>query len=126
MGYGQLIPIASIVATGAGLHVAAYYIEHKSKIGALGTVLSVAIPVSVFLASIYTLYSYMVDEFDRFHLWLLIGTATVIGLAVLAAAMGVSMPLCLIILMFAPVVSVVGFEAVGHRHQAKALSRGEE
>ncbi|MCC6329296.1 MAG: low temperature requirement protein A, partial [Acidobacteria bacterium] len=48
-GYGQMITITAIVATGAGLHVAAYFIEHKSKIGALATVLSVVIPVGIFL-----------------------------------------------------------------------------
>ena len=48
-GYGQMVIVASIVATGAGLHVAAYFIEHKAHIGALATVLSVAIPVGVFL-----------------------------------------------------------------------------
>ena len=55
-GYGQMVIVAAIVATGAGLHVAAYFIEHKAHIGALATVLSVAIPVGVFLGSIYALY----------------------------------------------------------------------
>ncbi len=29
-GYGQMLVVAAIVATGAGLHVAAYFIEHKT------------------------------------------------------------------------------------------------
>jgi len=28
--------------------------------------------------------------------------------------------------MFAPVASIVGYEAVGHRHQAEALAQDEE
>jgi hypothetical protein len=45
----------------------------------------------------------------------------VLGLAVVSAEMGVSMSWCLVVLMFAPTVTVVGYEAVGHRHLATAL-----
>jgi low temperature requirement protein LtrA len=122
-GYGLLVTIASIVATGGGLHVAAYYIEHKAHIGPLATVLSVAIPVTVFLGSIYALYAYLVGEFDRFHYWLLFGTAAVVALAIVAAALGLSMPVCLMILMLAPAVTVVGYEWLGYEHQAEVLAR---
>ena len=121
-GYGQMIIVAAIVATGAGLHVAAYFIEHKAHIGPLATVLAVAIPVGVFLGSIYALYYYLVRRFDPFHVWLLSGTAAVVALAVVAALAGVDMAICLVILMFAPVVTVVGYEVRGHRHQAAALA----
>lgn len=121
-GYGQTIVVASIVATGAGLHVAAYHIEHKAHIGSLATVLTVAIPVGVFLGSTYALYTYMMGRFDRFHLWLLAGTAAVAVLAVVAAASGVDMAVCLVILSLAPAVTVVGYEVLGHRHQAAALA----
>ena len=122
-GYSQILLIAAIVATGAGLHVAAYYIEGKAHIGALATVFAVTIPVSLFLALVYWLYAYMLGRFDRFHIWLLLGTAAVVALAVAAAMSGVDMALCLIVLMFAPVVTIVGYETVGHRHQAAALDR---
>jgi low temperature requirement protein LtrA len=120
-GYGQMVIVASIVATGAGLHVAAYFIEHKAHIGALATVLSVAIPVGVFLGSIYALYTYLVGRFDPFHTWLLIGTAGVVALAVVAAFAGIDMAICLIILMLAPTVTTVGYEVLGHSHEAEAL-----
>lgn len=122
-GYGQMITVASIVATGAGLHVAAYFLEHKAKIGALGTVLSVVIPVTIFIASVYAIYAYLVGEFDRFHLWLLAGTAVVIAATIIAAALGVSMAVCLLILVLAPAVTVVGYELVGHKHQAEVLEK---
>lgn len=122
-GYSQMLVVASIVATGAGLHVAAYYIEGEAQIGPLAAVLAVTIPVGLFLALIYGLYTYLVGWFDRFHLWLLLGTAAVIALAVIAALNGADMALCLVILMLAPVVTILGYETIGHRHQAQALAR---
>jgi low temperature requirement protein LtrA len=122
-GYGLIVPIAAIVATGAGLHVAAYFIEGKAHISALATVLTVAIPVGVYLLSIYALYYYLVRRFDPFHIWLLIGTAAVVAIAVMAAVSSVSMAACLIILMFAPAVTVLGYEIRGHRHEAESLAR---
>jgi hypothetical protein len=122
-GYGQIVIVAAIVATGAGLHVAAYFIEGEAHIGPLATVLSVAVPVSVFLGSIYALYWYLVRRFDLLHVWLLSGTAALVALAVLAALAGVDMAVCLVILMLAPAVTVVGYEVAGHRHQAEALAK---
>jgi low temperature requirement protein LtrA len=120
-GYSQMLIVTAIVATGAGLHVAAYFIEHKAHIGPLATVLTVAVPVSGFLALIYLLYYYLVRRFDPFHLTLLGATAGVIAGAVVAALSGVSMAACLVLLMFAPAVTVVGYEMRGYRHQAAAL-----
>ena len=121
-GYSQLVIITAIVATGGGLHVAAYFIEQKAHISTLATVLTVAIPVTVFLGMVYWLYHYLVRRFDPFHLWLLAGTALVIGGVVFAAMQGTSMAVCLVILMLAPVVTVVGYEARGYRHQAGWIS----
>ena len=121
-GYGQILVVAAIVATGAGLHVAAYFIEHKAHIGPVATVLCVAIPVGIYVGLVYALYAYLVGSFDRFHVYLLAGTFLAIAFAVLAAAAGLNMPLCLVIVMLAPSVTVVGYEIVGHRHEAEALS----
>ena len=121
-GYGQMAIVTSIVATGAGLHVAAYFIEHEAHISSLATVLSVAVPVCVFLGLIYALYYYLVRHFDPFHVWLLIATAAVVGVAVIVALSGINMAGCLVILMLAPFVTVVGYEVLGYRHQAEALA----
>ena len=43
----------------------------------LATVLTVAIPVGIFLGLIYALYYYLVRRFDPFHVWLLTATAAV-------------------------------------------------
>jgi len=51
------------------------------------------------------------------------GTVAVLVLSVALGAVGVGVAPCLLVLMFAPVVTVVGFETVGHRHVAEALER---
>ena len=122
-GYTQILIITSIVATGAGLHVAAYFIEHKTQIDSLATVLCLAIPVGIFLGLVYALYYYLVRSFDFLHIWLLIGTAIVVAIAVMAAIAGVDMAICLIILMFAPVITIIGYEMQGHYYQAQALRK---
>jgi low temperature requirement protein LtrA len=124
-GYGQMVIVASIVATGGGLHVAAYFIEHKAAIGPLATLLATAIPVGVFLASSYAMYAYLFRRFDPFHIGLLLATAAIVAVAVLAASVGVDMAICLAILMLAPAITVVGYEALGHRHLAQALAESE-
>jgi len=121
-GYSQMLVVASIVAIGAGLHVAAYFIEHKAQIGPLATLLATVIPLAVFLGSIYALYAYLVQRFDPFHIWLLIATAAVMVVAIFAVVAGVDMTVCLAILVLAPAVTIVGYETLGHRHQAEALA----
>ena len=122
-GYGHFFVFLPLAAMGAGLHVAALYLEHHTEIGATGTVLSVVVPVAVYALALYGLYSLVMREADPFHIWLLVGTAAVLVAAVVLATAGVSMPVCLIVVMLAPVVTVIGFELVGHRHMAAALER---
>jgi low temperature requirement protein LtrA len=122
-GYGHLAMFGSLAAMGAGLHVAAYMLEGESKIGETGTVLSVAIPVALYVALLYGLYSALMRTRDPFHLWLLAGTATFVILPVVLAAAGLDMTICLLVLALAPVVTIVGYETVGHRHMAEALEQ---
>ncbi|WP_112810321.1 low temperature requirement protein A [Ensifer sp.] len=122
-GYGHMFIFAAIVATGAGLHVAAYYIEHKAHIGSLATVLTVAVPVGAYIGLVYGMYAYLLRQAEALHAWLLAGTALLLATSIAAAIAGVDMAVCLVILMFAPFVTVVGFEAVGHRHRMAALER---
>jgi len=121
-GYLHIPLFAAIVATGAGLHTAAYYAEHHSEIGSIGTVFSVVVPVTVFVGMVYVIYALLVRTWDAFHTLLIAFTAVVLVAAVLAAAAGVPMTACLLIATLAPVVSVVGFELVGHRHVAAAIA----
>jgi low temperature requirement protein LtrA len=122
-GYGHMIVFGSLAATGAGLHVAANAITdeaHISEVAALSTVL---VPVAIFLTALFTLYSFLIGTFDPFHMALYAGSLLVLGVAFWAVAAGASLPLGIVIAAFAPIVVVVGYESVGHRHQAAALDR---
>jgi low temperature requirement protein LtrA len=122
-GYGHTLIFGPLAAMGAGLHVGAYRLEGKAKIGDTATVVSVALPVALFAVTLFALYSLLFREFDRFHFGLLAGTCTVLVASVLLAAAGVSMGICLLVLVLAPAVSVVGYETLGHRQIADALQR---
>jgi low temperature requirement protein LtrA len=122
-GYGHLLMFAALAAMGAGLHVAAYGLEHAAAIGTTGTVLSVAIPVALYAAVLYALYSALLRTADPFHLALMGATAAILVLAVVLAAAGAGVTTCLLVLVLAPIVTVVGSETVGRRHMAAALDR---
>jgi low temperature requirement protein LtrA len=124
-GYGHLLIFTAITATGAGLHVAAYFIEDQAHISGVATVLSVAVPVGLFVLMVYALHTYLVREGDPFHIGLLVGTAMVLAAAIWTAAAGVPMAWCLLIVMLAPAVTVVGYEALGYRHLASVLDRSQ-
>jgi hypothetical protein len=59
-------------------------------------------------------------EFLESVVWLLMATAAVVAVAVVAALSGIGMAVCLVILMLAPAVTVVGYEVRGYRHQAES------
>ena len=122
-GYGHIVIFGSLAAIGAGLHVAAYYLEYETTLGVTGTVLSTAIPVALYVAALYAIYAAFTRHLDPFHLSLLCGTAAVIALSVVLAVAGAGVATCLVVLMFAPVVTVVGYEMLGHRHVAEAMAR---
>ena len=122
-GYGHILIFSSIAATGAGLHVAAEYIGGEAHIGATATVLTVAVPVTVFVFALFALYSFLVHVGDLFAITLFVATVAVLAVPVLLASIGVSMATCLVLLMLAPLVTVVGYETVGHRHMVIHLQR---
>ena len=122
-GYGHLLIFGALAAMGAGLHVAALSLEGKAEIGATCTVLSVAIPFAVYAVAFYALYSILMRSRDPFHLALMAGMAAILILSIVLAAAGVSIAACLVVLAFAPVVTVVGYETLGHRHMAEALEQ---
>ena len=122
-GYGHIPLFAATAAVGAGLHVAAYVVGGDAAIGVVGAVLATAIPVAIATITYFALYSFLVREFDPFHVTLALGTLAVLAVAVLLAANGVSLGWSLIVVMLAPVVTIVGYEAVGHRHMSAALQR---
>lgn len=124
-GYGHIPIFGAIAATGGGLHVAAYYIGHQYPLGAVTTVLAVAIPVAVFVYGMFAIHTVLVRVGDAFHLGLMTLTTLVLGASLLLAYAGVGMSTCLVVLMLAPIVPVVGYESIGHRHVRNALARLE-
>ena len=120
-GYGHIVLFGSLVAVGAGLHAAAYYLEHHSALGVLGTVLTVAIPATLYVLSIYALNYQLIRVADPFHLLLLAGTGVVVAAAIVMAAGGVTVPWCLAVLSLIPWVTVVLYETVGYRHGEQVL-----
>jgi low temperature requirement protein LtrA len=114
---------AGIVATGAGLHVAAYAIEGHTLIGSFGAVLAVVISVAVYCTALMITYAYLQGEFDKLHTWLFVVTSAVLVLTAILAAAGASIATCLILITAAPAVSVIGYETTGWRRQHQTLKR---
>lgn len=125
-GYGNMVVFAGLAGVGAGLHVAAYYLEGTSHIGAVGTVLAVAVPVLVFVLADYIQFALLTRSLDRLHLYLVAGTVVVLLVAVGTAAAGFHMAWSLLLVMLAPVVTIVGYELRGHEHVAHLLAVEED
>ena len=119
-GYLHIAVFGAIVATGAGLHSAAYFVEGHSELGPVGTVLAVAIPVGVYVALVYVLYGLMTRALGVLHVLLAVLSAGVLVAAVAGVAAGVPMTACLLIITLAPTVSVVGFEVLARRSRGHA------
>jgi low temperature requirement protein LtrA len=123
-GYGHMFIFAAIAATGAGLHIAAYFIDHEANISGAAAVASIAIPIILFKVSLTTLYGIMLNP-DRELLWstavVVLGLAGSIGMA----AAGASVPLCMLEMMLALGLSIAYDERRGHKGRAAALRRLE-
>ena len=122
-GYGHMLIFSSIAATGAGLHVTQYYLDGHSQLGATGTLLTAVVPVAVFTGMLYLMYAVSMRAADPFHLTLLVGTAAVLVAAIVLVDRGLSLPWSLVVVALAPVVTIVGYEAIGHRHLQDHLSK---
>lgn len=122
-GYGHIVIFGSLAATGAGLHVAAYVIEGAAHIDDTTALLTVVVPVAVFSTALFTLYTLLLREFDPFHILLFLGSLVPLVAAVWVVAAGASMGTGIVIAALSPVVVVIGYETLGHRHQAAALER---
>lgn len=120
-GYGHMGIFGSIVAIGAGLHVAAYYLQHEAHLSLTGTVLTVVIPVALFIAVFYAGYAVLSRTFDTFHLLLLVISAITLVAPVLMASAEVDLTWCLVVLSLTPWVTVIGYETVGYRHNIKVI-----
>lgn len=125
-GYGAMGLFGAIVAVGAGLHVAAYYLDHHAKIGPTATLLTVVVPLALFIAVFYAGYSLITRSVHGFHLLLLAITAVVLVVPVLMSRADVDLTWCLLVLSLAPWVTVVGYETFGYRHNLEVLADLED
>ncbi|WP_458780192.1 low temperature requirement protein A [Arthrobacter sp. D3-16] len=123
-GYGHIPVFAAIAATGAGLHVAAYYIDHEAHISAAAAVASIAIPVALFKASLTWLYSTMMGR-DRHVIAVTVGVLGALAASVGLAAAGVSVPVCLLVIVLALAVPIVIDELHGSGRLDRALEKLE-
>jgi low temperature requirement protein LtrA len=122
-GYGHIPLIGAVVATGAGLHIAAYYLEEESELDASATVLCVVIPVAVYVLAVFVIYALLTQTLDRFHLVLIACTVAFLAAPLVLVAAGATMAWCLMVLALSPWVTVVGYELRGHEHNARVLER---
>ena len=119
-GYGHIPVFAAIAATGAGLHVAAYYIDHEAHISAAVAVASIAVPVALFKLSLTWLFSVMICV-DRTVIAVAAGVVVVLAGTVALAEAGVSVPVCLMVIVLALGASIVIDERRGTERLAAAL-----
>jgi hypothetical protein len=118
-----MLIFSSIAATGAGLHVAQYYLGGQSQLGTTGTVLTVVAPVAIFTGMLYLMYAVSMRAADPFHVILLAGTAAVLLAAVVLADNGLSLAWSQVVVALAPAVTIVGYETIGYRHLQEHRSR---
>jgi low temperature requirement protein LtrA len=123
-GYGHIVLFGALVAVGAGLHVAAFYLDEHSVLGVAGTVAAVAVPVALYIGAYFVLFAQLTRLYDPFHLLLLVMSTLVAGAAVVLALVGVPLVWCLLVLALTPWVTVVGYETVGHAHGDRVLASG--
>ncbi|GAA4102325.1 low temperature requirement protein A [Nocardioides kongjuensis] len=125
--YGHHLLLASIVAIGAGLHVAALALEGHTRLGATGVVLTVAVPLGVVMVVLHVQWTALARPGHAlgrtFDVGLTCGGALVLAAAVGLAALGAPIAVCLVVVAVAPAVAIAGFETVGHRQLALALER---
>ncbi len=121
-GYGHIPFFGATVAVGAGLHAAAFHIEHHTVLGPVATVLTVAVPLGLYVAGVFLLFAQITRTLDPFHLLLIVGSGVVLGAGVSMAAAGAPVVWCLLVLALTPWVTVIGYETVGYRHNSEVLA----
>lgn len=122
-GYSHIVIYGAIAATGAGLHVAAYVLEGDSELGMVGAAVAVALPVLIFTIALFAIHTYLTRQFDILHVALFLASVATLVVAILLAGQGVPLGWCLLVITLAPAIIVVGYESVGHRHQAAMLEK---
>ncbi|WP_054681537.1 low temperature requirement protein A [Microbacterium sp. No. 7] len=119
--YGHLLLFASIVATGAGLHVVGYGAVGPYPVATVTVVAAIAIPVAVFLVTTFLLHGWLVSSLSRNPAHVVAFAAPVV--AVLVAALGGPLWACLLIVLTSPLSVIVAYELWEWRSLSAALER---
>jgi low temperature requirement protein LtrA len=122
-GYLQIALFGSLVAVGAGLHVAANVISHEAHVDATFAILTIAIPVLAFETLLFALFALLVMQFDWFNLVLYIGVVLFLAAGVIAVSSGATLGVGIILVAVSPAFVVVGYETIGRRRAAVELER---
>ena len=88
--------------------------------------LAVAIPIVLYAGSTYALYHYLVRELNRYHVGLFLATIAVVATAVALSLFHVNLATCLLVLMFAPLVTIIGHEVRENSEADDAKRSGPE
>lgn len=117
----HLVIYGAIAALGAGLHVAALYIEGEGHISEAGVIATIVVPILILFLALFAAFHFLLPGRDRFHYVLLGLCALVLAASWLMANAGVPLGWCLVVAMLAPWVVVAGYETRGADHQARML-----
>ena len=119
----HILLYASIAATGAGLHVAANYVEGEGHVTLVSLALLLACAPTAAVVMIFALFHVLLPGFDGFHVGLLLGSVAVAVLGVVLAAVGAPLSVVIAVLTMIPWVSVVGYEVRGHRSLSRRVDQ---
>ena len=108
-GYGHVVLFAAIAAVGAGLHVIGYVYDEQYHVSTLTAISSIAVPVLAFMITLYLLHAWLVSEFPK-NSPLQIAVLALPVLAMVLAAAGVPLWLCLLTIVISPIAVVLSFE----------------
>ena len=72
-------------------------------------------PVVLFLALLHALHYFLVRRFRSTDAWLLISSIAAAMISVIAALSGISTAACLVLLAFAPAVTILAYELRGYQ-----------
>ena len=81
----------------------------------MAAMLVVAVPTVLFLALLHALQYFFVQRFRSTDAWLLISSIGVGMTSVIAAFSGISTAACLVLLAFAPAVTILAYELCGYQ-----------
>ncbi|MFE1645084.1 low temperature requirement protein A [Microbacterium sp. P01] len=108
-GYGHILVFASIAAVGTGLHVIGYVYDEHYHVSTMTAVVAIAVPVLIFLVAILLLHAWLLSSLPRtagLQFITLLLPAAAIG----AAALGVDLWACVLLVLAAPVVLILAYE----------------